>query len=425
MSPFWFRRNIRSTNHDSGDDTREDNHMVNSFRRVLILADASADWIVAGLRQLDRLALSIDEFALENKETAPVLVCILWKPDLDQAQRWTPKHERLAMVAFTTELDEAPYDLVLNTRLFLYRKAMRQLFSEGRASERPTASEAALFENGDVQTHVPPSEEELWQTHFRSVESLPRSQPGAWEYIADGNQIDEIEKRFLRGSGKSQDGFVSRYLNRPISRAVTRLLLRFPTTPNAWTLLVFPIPIVASLILTRGTYWSFLWGLVLFQIFSVLDGCDGEIARAKFLESESGRRLDYLCDIVGNILLVIGLGFGLSRHSGWFYIGEGLIAAGLIGANEFLLAKRKPDENAAGSLGGALYPRHREMVERSGLLFLGEKFASWLIQLTKRDVAVLFFVFLAAVRLPAFILHLLLIVTAVTLALSLKSFSRT
>ena len=45
-----------------------------------------------GLRQLDRLALSIDEFAVENKETAPVLVCIFWRPDLDQSQRWVPKH---------------------------------------------------------------------------------------------------------------------------------------------------------------------------------------------------------------------------------------------------------------------------------------------------------------------------------------------
>lgn len=404
--------------------------MVNRFRRVLILADESADWMVAGLQQLDRLALSIDEFARENKETAPVLVCILWKPNLDQAQRWTPKHERLAMVAFTTELDGAPYDLVVNTRLFLYRKAMRPLCSEGRASALPITSEGALLEHGDVQKHVPPREEELWHRHFRSVESLPQSQEGAWEYITDGNQIDEIEIRFLRGSGKSQDGFVSRYLNRPISRVMTRLLLRFPTTPNAWTLLIFPIPIVASLILLHGTYWSFLWGLVLFQIFSVLDGCDGEIARAKFLESESGRRLDYLCDVFSNILLAVGLGFGISRqanlagHSGWFYIGVGLITAALIGANEFLLAKRKPDENAAVSLGGTLYPRHRELVERSGMLLFGEKFASWLIQLTKRDVAVLFFVFLAAVGLPGLILHLLLIVTAVTLGLLLKSSSR-
>ncbi|MEY2521120.1 MAG: hypothetical protein QOF24_2879 [Verrucomicrobiota bacterium] len=372
--------------------------MVNSFRRVLILADESADWIVAGLRQLDRLALSIDEFAIENKEAAPVLVCIFWRSDLDQVQRWTPKHERLAMVAFTVDADGAPYDLVLNTRLFLYRKAMRQLIDISSAEEKQS-----------------------WEDSFRRLESLPRSQPGAWEYITDGAQIDEIEKKFLRGSGKSQDGFVSRYLNRPISRVVTRLLLRFHTTPNTWTLLIIPIPIVASLILLRGNYWSFFWGLVLFQIFSVLDGCDGEIARAKFLESESGRRLDYLCDVFSNILLAAGLGFGLSRHSGWFYLSEGLIAAALIGANEFLLSKRKPDENAAESLGGVLYSRHRELVERSGMLLFGPKFASWLIQLTKRDVAVLSFVFLAVVGLPSLILHLLLIVTAVTLALSLKA----
>jgi VanZ family protein len=261
---------------------------------------------------------------------------------------------------------------------------------------------------------------------------LPRFRPGAWEYITDGNQIDEIEVRFLRGSGKPQDGFVSRYLNRPISRVVTRLLLRFPTTPNAWTLFIFPIPIIASLILLQGSYWSFLWGLVLFQVFSVLDGCDGELARAKFLESERGRRLDDFFDVLSNILLVVGLGFGLTRsanpadHSGWFYVVEGLLAAVLIGVNEFYLATRNPgvSEEKAESLGDALYPRHRVLVERSGILFFGEKSASWLIQLTKRDVAMLFFVFLAAVGQPAWILHLLLAVAAVSLALAVNASAR-
>jgi CDP-L-myo-inositol myo-inositolphosphotransferase len=264
------------------------------------------------------------------------------------------------------------------------------------------------------------------------VEALPGMRAWAWEYIADGEQIDRIEIRFLRGSGKSQDGFVSRYLNRPISRVVTRLLLRFPTTPNAWSLLIFAIPIAAFLILLHGTYWSFLWGLVLFQVFSVLDGCDGEIARAKFLESERGRRLDDFFDILSNILLMSGLGFGLSRqanlagHSSWFYVMEGLAAAALIGANEAYLAMRKPgvDEGMPEPLGAALYPRHRKLVERSGILLLGEKAASWLIQLTKRDVAMLFFVLLAVIGQPAWILHLLLGVTAISLALALKSSSR-
>jgi len=376
--------------------------MVNRFRRVLILADESADWIVAGLRQLDRLALSIDEFALENKETAPVLVCLFWRPDLDQSQRWTPAHERLTHVAFTTELDGEPFDLVLHTRQFLYRKAIRQLI------------DASIFS---------PEVKESWEDNFLQLESLP----GAWEYITDGNQIDDIEKRFLSGSGKSQDGFVSRYLNRPISRAVTRLLLRFPTTPNAWTLWIFPIPVIASLILSHGTYGSFLWALVLFQIFSVLDGCDGEIARAKFMESDRGRKLDALFDVLGNILLVLGLGFGLRPahpRFGWLYLAEGIVAAALIALNEWHLATRKPalaGEAKEDSLGGTLYPRHRDLVERSGLLMFGEKFASLLVQLTKRDVAVLFFVFLAAAGLPSLILHLLLVVTTATLALALKS----
>lgn len=400
-----------------------------AFRRVLIVADESADWMVAGLRQLDRLVLSIDEFALENKETAPVLVCILWRPDVDQLQRWVPTNERLTRIAFTSELDGAPYDLVLNTRLFLHRNAMRQLRPEGRASARPITSEHALPEIGDARRHVPPSAEDLWQGYFQSVELVPHFRAGAWEYITDGSQIDEIEIRFLRDSGKSQDGFVSRYLNRPVSRVVTRLLLRLPTTPNGWTLLIFAIPIVAWLILLQGTYWSFLWGLVLFHVYSVLDGCDGEIARAKFLESESGRRLDYSLDLLGNILLAIGLGFGLSRQanlagqSSWFFLSEGLIVAALIGVNEFHLTTRKPvmNDEELESLGGALYPRHRELVERSGMLLFGGKFAFWLIQLTKRDVAMLFFVFLAAIGQPAWILHLLFAVTVVTLALGWRA----
>jgi phosphatidylglycerophosphate synthase len=378
-----------------------------NLRRVLILADESADWMVAGLRQLDRLALSIDEFAVDNNETSPVLVAILWRDDLDQSQRWVPIHPRLTKVAFTTELDNHPYDLILSTRLFLYRKAI-----------------AALLEQaGSYPPPHPPS----WENFSKATALREPMRAGGWEFIADGEQIDDIERRFLRGSGKSQDGFVSRHLNRPISRSITRLLLRFPATPNGWTWLIFPIPVVAALVLGHGTYWSFVWGLILFQIFSILDGCDGEIARAKFMESESGRRLDDLFDVLSNILLVLGLGVGLRNahpRFAWIFMAEGVAAAGLIALNEWLLARRKPVATSAadaGSLGSSLYPRHRELVERSGILVLGEKYAALLMQITKRDVAVLFFVFLALVGLPALILHLLLVVSAVSLMLAIRA----
>ncbi|HEY2615109.1 MAG TPA: CDP-alcohol phosphatidyltransferase family protein [Chthoniobacterales bacterium] len=372
-----------------------------NLRRVLILADESADWMVAGLRQLDRIALSIHEVAVANGETSPVLVCIFWRPQLDQSQRWIPASPRLTHLAFSGGLDGQPYDLVLSTRLFLYRKAIGQLIESQRA---PTAP--------------PPS----WE----SAQPVPPVRTGAWEYITDGNEIDRIEKEFLRNSDKSQDGFVSRYLNRPISRSITRLLLRFPATPNGWTWLISPIPVIAAFVLTRGSYWSFFWGLILFHIFSVLDGCDGEIARAKFMESDRGRRLDDFFDVLSNVFLVLGLGVGLSRQARFYWI-EGILTATLIIVNEWYLASRTPAvlvESDRDSLGGTLYPRHRELVARSGLLAFGERFASLLIQLTKRDVAVLFFVLLALIGIPALVLHLLLAVTAITLALAVKGGSR-
>ena len=310
-----------------------------NLRRVLILADESADWMVAGLRQLDRLALSLDEFAVENRETAPIEVCLFWRPDIDSSQRWIPTDPRLTHLAFTSAPDDRPFDLVLSTRLFLYRKAVQGFLAEGRASARPIVSGDRISDFSDVQKHVPPRE-------------------GAREYIESADAIPAIEKRFLRGGGKSQDGFVSRYLNRPISRAITRRLLGYSVTPNAWTWLIFPIPVVAALVLAHGTYWSFVWGLVLFQIFSVLDGCDGEIARAKFMESESGRRLDDLFDILSNILLVLGLGFGLRSahvHFGGIYLAEGIAAALLIAVNEWFLARAPAAEAGARCLprGGA------------------------------------------------------------------------
>jgi hypothetical protein len=376
-----------------------------NLRRVLILADESANWIVAGLRQLDRLALSLDELAVENRETAPIEVCLFWRPDVDSSARWIPNDPRLTHVAFTTEQDHRPFDLILTTRLFLYRKAIRQLIAE--TGERAAALQPAT-----------------WEDYFRFASASFLVRPGAWEQMRNQAAIGEVETRFLRGSGKSQDGMVSRHLNRPLSRAITRLLLPFPVTPNIWTWLIFPIPVVAAVLLSRGTYWSFVRGLVLFQVFSVLDGCDGEIARAKFMESESGRRLDDFFDVLSNILLVLGLGFGLAHaHPNFsaFYFAEGIGAAALIAINEWLLARAPVAEAKAESLGGTLYPRHRALVERSGMLAFGEKFASTVMQLTKRDVAILFFVFLALIGLPSLILHLLFGITAVSLVLALRA----
>src|SRR6266699_997510 len=212
---------------------------------------------------------------------------------------------------------------------------------------------------------------------------------------------------------KPQDGFVSRVLNRPISRRITHLLLKFPVHPNAWTIAIFALPLIACIFFMRGNYLSIVIGAAIFQVFSILDGCDGEIARAKNLESKFGERLDYFCDFIASLLYVLALGLGLHRSS------EGIVCAVLITANEWLLRAGKNQTSVASStLHGSFYARHRGMIGHSGLLKLGERFVWWLFQLTERDLAVVVFLMLALLGMAEWILYLWTIVAGASLVLS-------
>src|SRR5438874_1730350 len=212
---------------------------------------------------------------------------------------------------------------------------------------------------------------------------------------------------------KPQDGFVSRFLNRPISRRITSVLLKFPIHPSTWTISIFVLPLIAGLFLVRGDYVSVVIGAAIFQVFSILDGCDGEIARAKNLESKLGERLDYFCDFIASLLYVLTLGLGLHRSR------EGAVCAVLITANEVLLRAGKSQTTVAPStLHEPFYTRHRAMIGHSGLLNLGERFVWWLFQLTKRDMALVVFLVLALVGLANWILHLWIIVAGASLVLS-------
>ena len=219
---------------------------------------------------------------------------------------------------------------------------------------------------------------------------------------------------------KPQDGFVSRFLNRPISRCITPFLLKFVIHPSAWTISIFVLPLIACLFFVRGDYVSVAIGAAIFQAFSILDGCDGEIARAKNLESKFGERLDHFCDFLASLLYVLALGLGLHRLS------EGVVCAVLITANEWLLRGGKSEISVASStLHESLYARHRGMIGHSGLLNLGERFVWWLFQLTKRDMAVFVFVILALLGLADWILHLWTIVAGASLVLNAIAIIRT
>jgi phosphatidylglycerophosphate synthase len=391
------------------------------LQRVLILADESADWRVAGLRQLQRILLTLNECAEAADQRVPISVCVRWKDEPSAASARTFDDPRLTRVEVSncTASPSDSFDLVLSTRVFLFRNSIAALLEAGYS---PAVDCAASWEAAAEAIRI---------SSIASAAQRPTQ--FAWRYLPDRAAIPSCERAFLRGSGKSQDGLVSRYLNRPISRTVSRLLLKTELMPNTWSVLIFALPIAACAAFVQGTAAWFILGCAIFQLYSILDGCDGEIARAKFVQTEFGRRLDSLLDLTGNMLLALCLGIGLSRDAmplqslSWFYIAEGIAAAACVVLSEgivFLRRSRRDQHRGLTALNGALYHRHQEFFQRSGILVFGENTAWWIVFLTKRDMAMLAFVFLAVVGYPEWILHLLLGVGAVNSALAGNAFFR-
>jgi hypothetical protein len=392
------------------------------FDSVVILADASANWRIAGLRQLERLVLALNEFAETTGYQEQVAVHVFWEPKIPFSERWLPDNSRFVRIrpmGSMVSLESVAY--VFTTRLFVVRNGLREFFQSAPAVKL------------DPPIELSP---ENWQELSDRCETAGRSgtQPeeeGGWRVLGKVDDIAAAERQLLSRSGKPQDGMVSKFINRPISRLITHFLLQHSIGPAAWTLSIFVLPLLTLVFFLRGGYADFVIGTVLYQFHSILDGCDGEIARAKYLESKKGGRIDDLCDIAGSFLFLIGLGFGLyDAHrfapDSFLYAAEGLLCAALIGANEWLLRRPKAEVGQeSGSLTQTLYPRHRDLIQNSGLMFLGENFVRFLIQLTKRDVGILFFVCLALAGLPQWILHIWTGATIVIVSLTAIDWLRT
>ena len=91
---------------------------------------------------------------------------------------------------------------------------------------------------------------------------------------------------------------MSRHVERKISLAVTRRLVATTITPNEMTLFSIGVGLIGALFFAGPRPGQHLLGAILFWLHSVLDGCDGELARLKFAESRWGGLIDFWGDNV-------------------------------------------------------------------------------------------------------------------------------
>ena len=133
-----------------------------------------------------------------------------------------------------------------------------------------------------------------------------------WQDIDNPADLAEAGRRLWNTVAKPRDGVVSRLLNRRISGWITRRVCHFPLRPNHVTVFNCLLAGLAAWLMATG---HLLAGGILAQVFSVLDGVDGELSRLKNMGSWFGGWLDNIADRLCDWLLILGAGFSI-QHSG-------------------------------------------------------------------------------------------------------------
>ncbi len=134
------------------------------------------------------------------------------------------------------------------------------------------------------------------------------------------HNLSEARSRLFKWLYKPSDGYISRTLNRPISTLFSKFFAEYPIHPIYFTGLTALLALLMIYILVTGGEQAILWGCLLFHAASVADGIDGEIARAKFLSSLNGAKLDTTIDMITNILFMGGMNYALWNTYGDDYL---------------------------------------------------------------------------------------------------------
>jgi phosphatidylglycerophosphate synthase len=131
--------------------------------------------------------------------------------------------------------------------------------------------------------------------------------------VPSAGRLAEAKSWLVRGLAKDTDGFLAKHLSRRISLAVTRALSGTRMTPNGMTGVSVALGLAGALFFLSPERGAQIAGAVLFLLHSILDGCDGELARLKFQESRLGGVLDFWGDNVVHAAVFSCLAVGWSR----------------------------------------------------------------------------------------------------------------
>ena len=126
----------------------------------------------------------------------------------------------------------------------------------------------------------------------------------------------ELEKRCQKPDHRRIGNWMARRLVRPAALRVTWVVAPWGVSANAATWTAWGVGATAAAVFATGHVVGWVIGALLLQAWYLLDHVDGQLARLRGTASLDGVQLDYLMHHSVNVLVTLGVGWGLFRSSG-------------------------------------------------------------------------------------------------------------
>ncbi len=139
----------------------------------------------------------------------------------------------------------------------------------------------------------------------------------------------EWEVRCQKPDHRRVGNGLARKVARPLALRITRVIAPWGVRPHTATFAAWAVGLAAIMAFGWGTAGGWLLGALLLHVWYLLDHVDGQLARYQHRETLDGAQLDYLMHHTLNLLLPVGLGWGIAQatlQGVWTLIG---VAAGL------------------------------------------------------------------------------------------------
>jgi phosphatidylglycerophosphate synthase len=161
--------------------------------------------------------------------------------------------------------------------------------------------------------------EALWaELRGRGADAIPLDRE-VYVRISGGNSVAAAERalcRQLRADSAASDGPLAHWIDRRISLRLSRRLARYRgLRPNHITIVGTLVGLFGAAVLSINAYWAGVAGTLLFLCSTIIDGCDGELARLTFQESAFGEKFDVITDNIVHVAIFAGLGIRLCQEA--------------------------------------------------------------------------------------------------------------